>query len=189
MRRLIKVWRVWRRKVVREWWRSWSGPFKQPKMDLLRGNLDRLKASLTLMLQVLNYARDVSSRWVVLYHSDWYLISVPMTDFLSSSKSCLLPFFSLLLRWSSTGLMLGPEKLSNLLWCIKSILSKASLALSETWSAILSTCNEHWSMRPLIASSILRWINLSISLRRGIFSQVATSRQTIRQWIDRYLRM
>ena len=37
-------------------------PFKQPKMDLLRGNLDRLKASLTLMLQVLSYARDVSSR-------------------------------------------------------------------------------------------------------------------------------
>lgn len=36
-------------------------PFKQPKMDLLRGNLDRLKASLTLMLQVLSYARDVSS--------------------------------------------------------------------------------------------------------------------------------
>ncbi|KAH7390104.1 synaptobrevin-domain-containing protein [Cadophora sp. MPI-SDFR-AT-0126] len=37
-------------------------PFKQPKMDLLRGNLDRLKASLTLMLQVLSYARDVSNR-------------------------------------------------------------------------------------------------------------------------------
>jgi len=37
-------------------------PFKQPKMELLRSNLDRLKASLTLMLQVLSYARDVSSR-------------------------------------------------------------------------------------------------------------------------------
>jgi hypothetical protein len=35
-------------------------PFKQPKMELLSSNLDRLKASLTLMLQVLNYARDVS---------------------------------------------------------------------------------------------------------------------------------
>jgi hypothetical protein len=37
-------------------------PFKQNKMELLRSNLDRLKASLTLMLQVLSYARDVSSR-------------------------------------------------------------------------------------------------------------------------------
>ncbi|KUJ08200.1 uncharacterized protein LY89DRAFT_677091 [Mollisia scopiformis] len=37
-------------------------PFKQSKMELLRSNLDRLKASLTLMLQVLSYARDVSSR-------------------------------------------------------------------------------------------------------------------------------
>jgi hypothetical protein len=37
-------------------------PFKQPKMELLRSNLDRLKASLTLMLQVLSYARDVSNR-------------------------------------------------------------------------------------------------------------------------------
>lgn len=37
-------------------------PFKQPKMELLRCNLDRLKASLTLMLQVLCYARDVSNR-------------------------------------------------------------------------------------------------------------------------------
>jgi hypothetical protein len=37
-------------------------PFKQNKMELLRSNLDRLKASLTLMLQVLSYARDISSR-------------------------------------------------------------------------------------------------------------------------------
>ena len=37
-------------------------PFKQPKIDLLRSNLDRLKASLSLMLQVLSYARDVSNR-------------------------------------------------------------------------------------------------------------------------------
>ena len=36
-------------------------PFKQPKMELLRSNLDRLKASLTLMLQVLSYARDLSN--------------------------------------------------------------------------------------------------------------------------------
>ncbi len=37
-------------------------PFKQPKMELLSSNLDRLKASLTLMLQVLSYARDLASR-------------------------------------------------------------------------------------------------------------------------------
>jgi hypothetical protein len=37
-------------------------PFMQPKVDLLRSNLDRLKASLTLMLQVLGYARDIASR-------------------------------------------------------------------------------------------------------------------------------
>jgi hypothetical protein len=37
-------------------------PFKQPKMELMRSNLDRLKASLTLMLQVLSYARDVSNK-------------------------------------------------------------------------------------------------------------------------------
>ncbi|CAG8972612.1 hypothetical protein HYALB_00005381 [Hymenoscyphus albidus] len=37
-------------------------PFKQPKMELLRLNMDRLKASLTLMLQVLNYAGSISCR-------------------------------------------------------------------------------------------------------------------------------
>ena len=37
-------------------------PFLQPKMELLRSDLDRLKASLTLMLQVLSYARDLSRR-------------------------------------------------------------------------------------------------------------------------------
>jgi len=37
-------------------------PFKQNKMEFLRSNLDRLKASLTLMLQVLSYARDISNR-------------------------------------------------------------------------------------------------------------------------------
>jgi hypothetical protein len=45
-------------------------PFMQPKVDLLRSNLDRLKASLTLMLQVLGYARDIASRWV-LRMLDW----------------------------------------------------------------------------------------------------------------------
>lgn len=37
-------------------------PFKQAKMELLRSNLERLKTSLTLVLQVLSYARDVSNR-------------------------------------------------------------------------------------------------------------------------------
>jgi hypothetical protein len=37
-------------------------PFYQPKMDLLRSNLDRLKASLALMLQVLSYAREISDK-------------------------------------------------------------------------------------------------------------------------------
>lgn len=37
-------------------------PFKQPKMDLLRSNLDRLKTSVSLMLQVLCYARDIGSQ-------------------------------------------------------------------------------------------------------------------------------
>lgn len=37
-------------------------PFKQPKMELLRSNLERLKASLALMLQVLSYATDVANR-------------------------------------------------------------------------------------------------------------------------------
>jgi hypothetical protein len=32
-------------------------PFKQAKMELLRSNLDRLKASLTLMLEVLSYCK------------------------------------------------------------------------------------------------------------------------------------
>lgn len=39
-------------------------PFVQPKADLLRSNLDRLKASLTLMLQVLSFARDISKQYV-----------------------------------------------------------------------------------------------------------------------------
>jgi hypothetical protein len=37
-------------------------PFLQPKVELMRSNLDRLKASLTLMLQVLSYAKDIASR-------------------------------------------------------------------------------------------------------------------------------
>ena len=37
-------------------------PFKQNKMELLKSHLDSLKASPTLMLQVLSYGRDLSSR-------------------------------------------------------------------------------------------------------------------------------
>jgi hypothetical protein len=37
-------------------------PFLQPKFDLQRANLDRLKASLALMLQVLVYAKDISNQ-------------------------------------------------------------------------------------------------------------------------------
>lgn len=35
-------------------------PFLQPKMQLLRSNLDRLKSTLVLMLNVITYARKVS---------------------------------------------------------------------------------------------------------------------------------
>jgi hypothetical protein len=49
-------------------------PFFQPKIDLLQSNLDRLKASLTLMLQVLSYARDFSERYVPVSH----LFCVPL---------------------------------------------------------------------------------------------------------------
>lgn len=34
-------------------------PFLQPKMEMLRGNLERLKSTLVLMLNVLTYARDL----------------------------------------------------------------------------------------------------------------------------------
>lgn len=34
-------------------------PFLQPKMEMLRGNLERLKSTLLLMLNVLSYARDL----------------------------------------------------------------------------------------------------------------------------------
>jgi len=40
-------------------------PFLQPKMQLLRGNLDRLKSTLVLMLNVITYARKVSEEYVM----------------------------------------------------------------------------------------------------------------------------
>ena len=39
-------------------------PFLQPKMELLRGNLERLKSTLVLMLNVLTYARDLRTEYV-----------------------------------------------------------------------------------------------------------------------------
>ena len=39
-------------------------PFLQPKMELLRGNLERLKSTLVLMLNVLTYARDLRAEYV-----------------------------------------------------------------------------------------------------------------------------
>jgi hypothetical protein len=39
-------------------------PFQQPKVELLRSNLDRMTSSLTLMLQVLSMARDITNQWV-----------------------------------------------------------------------------------------------------------------------------
>lgn len=40
-------------------------PFLQPKMQLLRSNLDRLKSTLVLMLNVITYARKVSEEYVL----------------------------------------------------------------------------------------------------------------------------
>ena len=39
-------------------------PFLQPKMELLRGNLERLKSTLVLMLNVLTYARGLREEYV-----------------------------------------------------------------------------------------------------------------------------
>jgi hypothetical protein len=55
-------------------------PFLQPKVDLLRSNLDRLKASLTLMLQVLSFARDISKQYAY-FQSSSYFPALFLTDF------------------------------------------------------------------------------------------------------------
>jgi hypothetical protein len=39
-------------------------PFMEPKVELMRANLDRLKMNLTLMLEVLKFARDITSQSV-----------------------------------------------------------------------------------------------------------------------------
>ena len=38
-------------------------PFLQPKLQLLRSDLDKLKATLLLMLNVMTYARQLSERY------------------------------------------------------------------------------------------------------------------------------
>ncbi len=48
--------------LERLWW-----PFIQPRIQLLRGNLDMLRANISLMLNVLIYARQVSERLVSRY--------------------------------------------------------------------------------------------------------------------------
>lgn len=47
-------------------------PFKQNKLEPLRANLDRLKASLTLMLQVLSYGQDIQNRLVLAIFQNQY---------------------------------------------------------------------------------------------------------------------
>lgn len=44
--------------------RLWS-PYIQSKVLLLRSNLERLKSTLLLMLNVITYARPMSEKWVV----------------------------------------------------------------------------------------------------------------------------
>lgn len=48
--------------------------YLQPKLQLLRSNLDRLKSTLLLMLNVITYARQVSERYVpvALGYGSWY---------------------------------------------------------------------------------------------------------------------
>lgn len=44
--------------------------YLQPKLQLLRGNLDRLKSTLLLMLNVIAYARQVAGKWVSSHWKD-----------------------------------------------------------------------------------------------------------------------
>jgi hypothetical protein len=50
-------------KVVLSAMEKLKWPFLQPKMELLRGNLERLKSTLVLMLNVLTYARKVQTEY------------------------------------------------------------------------------------------------------------------------------
>ena len=44
---------------------KWS--YLQPKLQLLRSNLDRLKSTLLLMLNVITYARQVAGRYDLVF--------------------------------------------------------------------------------------------------------------------------
>jgi len=59
-------------KVVLSAVKRWKWPFPQPKMQELRANLERLKSTLVLMLNVLTYARNVQTQYV---QSGWLLYS------------------------------------------------------------------------------------------------------------------
>ena len=48
-------------------------PYLQPKLHLLQSNLDRLKSTILLMLNVITYARQVSSKLVILRQSSSHL--------------------------------------------------------------------------------------------------------------------
>lgn len=45
--------------------------YLQPKLQLLRSNLDRLKSTLLLMLNVITYARQVAGRYVYFFEGSW----------------------------------------------------------------------------------------------------------------------
>ena len=52
-------------KVVLSAMEKLKWPFLQPKVQELRANLERLKSTLVLMLNVLTYARKVQTEWVM----------------------------------------------------------------------------------------------------------------------------
>jgi len=39
-------------------------PFREPKLELLRTNIDRLKSTLQLLMQVLTHAHQIAAQWV-----------------------------------------------------------------------------------------------------------------------------
>ena len=45
-------------------------PYLQPKLHLLQSNLDKLKSTILLMLNVIAYARQVAAKSVLLLRSD-----------------------------------------------------------------------------------------------------------------------
>lgn len=50
-------------------------PFRDPKLELLRSNIDRLKSNLQLLMQVLTHAHQIASQYVKPFiESCWYII-------------------------------------------------------------------------------------------------------------------